>query len=615
MAVARCSQGHEWEVSVAPTGQTDPVRLACPYCGEQNADTLVKMPGPASTRTAEWLPPGFDSVPILADDPDVTRRDTSALVQTKPESRPASSAYPELPGYEILELCGQGGMGVVYRARQTALDRVVALKMIHGITAPAPEALARFRTEAQAVARLRHPGIVQIFDIGTHEGRPYFTLEYVEGGNLSVWLKRSGFSPRQAAQLVESLARAVQHAHEQGIIHRDLKPGNILLTREGIPKITDFGLAKRLENASGSEKDAAALTRTGEVLGTPSFMAPEQAAGLHSQIGPPTDVYALGAILYQLLVGRPPFEGDNPVHTMMRVMEEEPIAPQKIQPKVPRDLQTICLKCLEKMPSRRYPSAAALADELRAFLAGEPVRARPIGMRERVERWVRRRPLVAAGVGLGVLISVGLLVGAFFYSAAVVAVLVALSVAVVGLWYSVRLRAALRRNREQHLALERTVERLHLIMETTQRLMKADNLEDLLRLLTEATTQLVNAERATIYLVDDAKGELWSRVAMGDDVGEIRVSLGSGIAGTVAKTGAVINIPDPYADPRFNPDIDKRTGYRTTNLLTLPMRGSDGRTIGVFQVLNKRVGAFDSDDVELLQALAGCAAAIVNKAK
>jgi serine/threonine-protein kinase len=386
-----------------------------------------------------------------------------------------------------------------------------------------------------------------------------------------------------------------------------------LLTLDGTPKVTDFGLAKRLEPSAGGGS-VEPLTRTGEVLGTPSYMAPEQATGARNLIGPATDVYALGAVLYQLLTGQPPFDGDNPMETMLRVVEGDPVPPQVLQPRVPRDLQTICLKCLDKLPQRRYPTAAALADDLAAFLAGEPIRARPIGRRDRLVRWLRRRPGLALAGGLILLAGLGLLAGAFFFSAAAVGLVAAASALAAGGWYGARLRLALHQVREQRLELERTVERLHLLLETTERLMQADELDGLLRLLSEATTQLVNAERATVYLLDKDRGELWSQVALGENVGEIRVSLGSGIAGTVAHTGEVINIPDPYADPRFNPDIDRRTGYRTVNLLTLPMCAADGHILGVFQILNKRTGSFDAADVELLQSLSRCAAAVVEKA-
>jgi serine/threonine-protein kinase len=294
-------------------------------------------------------------------------------------------------------------MGIVYKARHLALDRIVALKMIlHGDHAGAVER-QRFRAEALAVGRLQHPNIVQVFEVGEVAGRPFFSLEYLDGGSLTM---RCGVPtpPRDASALVARLARAVHYAHERGIVHRDLKPANVLLRADGTPKIADFGLAKHLDDHSGP-------TLSGAVLGTPSYMAPEQAAGRRGGIGPPCDVYALGAILYELLTGRPPFRGEDHLEILCRVFSEEPLPPSRSQPGVPRDLETICLKCLEKTPPRRYPSAAELALDLERYLAGEPIRARPVGRGERLLKWVRRRPAVAALWGLAlaaVLLSAGL---------------------------------------------------------------------------------------------------------------------------------------------------------------------------------------------------------------
>ncbi len=294
-----------------------------------------------------------------------------------------------VPGYEILGELGRGGMGVVYKARQLSLNRVVALKMILGGGHATTDDLERFRLEADAVGRLKHPNIVQIFDIGERDGLPYFSLEFVEGGTLDRKLNRMAMTPTQAAETVELLARAMQTAHDKGIIHRDLKPGNILLTREGIPKIADFGLAKQLHSDSGR-------TQSGSAVGTPSFMSPEQAEGRLEDLGPATDVYSLGAILYCSLTGRPPFKGATAVETMAQVINEEPLAPSRLQRKVSRDLETICLKCLAKSPRKRYDSAAQLADDLRRYLNGEPIHARAMGRAEQLWRWCRRHPVPAS---------------------------------------------------------------------------------------------------------------------------------------------------------------------------------------------------------------------------
>jgi hypothetical protein len=293
-----------------------------------------------------------------------------------------------VPGYEILQEVGRGGMGVVYKARHLALKRVVALKMIRAGGEAGPEEVARFKAEAEAVARLQHPHIVQIHEVGEVEGHPFCALEFVAGGSLTTKLAGTPQPPRQAAQWVQTLAGAIQAAHEAGILHRDLKPANVLLTEDGQPKVTDFGLAKRLDDPSGP-------TQTGAVLGTPSYMAPEQAAGQTRALGPAADVYALGVILYECLTGRPPFRAATVLDTLWQVRTEEPIPPSRFQPHTPRDLETICLKCLQKDPHRRYPSARALADDLGRYLRGEPIAAKAVGPGGRLLKWARRRPAVA----------------------------------------------------------------------------------------------------------------------------------------------------------------------------------------------------------------------------
>ena len=305
----------------------------------------------------------------------------------------ATGARPAPPGYEVLAELGRGGMGVVYKARQASLNRLVALKMIlSGVHASAND-MARFLIEAEAVAAMQHPNIVRIYEISQHDGRPYFTLEYLDGGTLSGRLRNGPLPANEAARIVKDLADGLAYAHDKGIIHRDIKPANVLFAADGTPKITDFGLAKQM----GADHDRdSGLTATGAAVGTPSFMPPEQARGEKATIGPRADVYALGATLYAMLTGRPPFQGASVVDTLALVTTQEPLAPSQLVPRLPRDLETICLKCLEKDPAKRYATAHDLAADLSRFLAGEPIVARPVGQVERAVKWMRRRPAVAA---------------------------------------------------------------------------------------------------------------------------------------------------------------------------------------------------------------------------
>jgi serine/threonine-protein kinase len=321
-----------------------------------------------------------------------------------------------VPGYELLEELGRGGVGIVYKARDLRLGRVVALKVVRSGVLDGPEDAVRFRREAELAARLQHPNLVAIYEVGEWEELSYLALEYVPGVTLRQKLAGEPQPPAEAAALVQTLARAMQHAHERGVVHRDLKPGNVLLAgpvgtgvqvcpdRPGgpppqwAPKITDFGMARHLTEGQPH-------TRTGEVLGTPSYMAPEQARGTSQQAGPAADVYALGAVLYECLTGHPPFQSPAVLTTLALVVAADPVAPRQLVPGVPRDLETICLKCLQKPPERRYASAAELADDLSRFLEGRPIHARPVGRAERAWRWCRRHPREAA---LGALAALGL---------------------------------------------------------------------------------------------------------------------------------------------------------------------------------------------------------------
>lgn len=387
--VHTCPQGHQFETAADPDGGG--TVSECPVCSSLGS---LAIPPPSG-----GLPP--QPPPVIA-------------------------------GYDILDELGRGGMGVVYRARQQKANRIVALKMVKSLRSMAPQLWAdciiRFRREAEAVARLQHPNIVQVYEVGEQDGQPYFSLEYVDGGTLDQKLAKAPLSHMEAARLTEQLARAVHAAHQRGIIHRDLKPANVLFTSDGVPKVTDFGLAKQMEGDTGQ-------TVSDVIMGTPSYMAPEQASGQTRHVGPAADIYALGAILYETLTGRPPFRGASMLDTLEQVRSQEPVPPSRLQFRVPRDLETICLKCLQKEPGLRYPSSAELAEDLRRFLAGEPILARPSSALERSIKWVRRRPALAA-----------------FLAASGVAMLAAVGL-VIGLVYNARLQEA---NRKTEAALEQT---------------------------------------------------------------------------------------------------------------------------------------------------------------
>jgi WD40 repeat protein/tRNA A-37 threonylcarbamoyl transferase component Bud32 len=367
---------------------------ACPTADELRAFHLGDLPEEMLSGMAAHL----EECPACEAAAQTLDRVTDPVVAAY--RRSARADAPAAPGhvgeYDILGEIGRGGMGVVYKARHRRLGRTVALKMLLRGAYAEPEEKARFRAEAEAVARLQHANIVQLFEVGEHDGgdgqpRPYITLELVDGESLSTRMAGRPQPPRAAAAWVEAVARAVQFAHDRGVVHRDLKPSNVLLAADGQPKLCDFGVAKLL---TGSDLK----TLSGAVIGTIEYMAPEQAAG--AVVGPPADIYALGAILYTALTGRPPFQGTNALVALEQVRSREPVPPRLLVPLVPRDLNTICLKCLEKKPAARYPTAAALADDLRRFLAGEPIVARPVSGWERTWKWSKRRPAVAGLLAL-----------------------------------------------------------------------------------------------------------------------------------------------------------------------------------------------------------------------
>jgi tRNA A-37 threonylcarbamoyl transferase component Bud32 len=383
-----------------PGLRPDDLRACFAYAAE------VVAPAAADVETGKWaLASEAEPAAGLPTTSDATVSPPATVAPAVPAKRVS------IPGYEVLGKLGEGGMGVVYKARHLRLNRIVALKMILAGEHASEDMVGRFALEAEAVAQLQHPGIVQIYEIGEHDGHSFLALEYVAGGSLAARLDDKPWPAEKAAELVETLARSIQTAHDRGIVHRDLKPENVLLAdapdtpvAQLTPKITDFGLAKRLQDGTGR-------TRTGEVMGTPSYMAPEQAAG-KKNIGPAADVYALGALLYRLLAGRPPFQADTPLHTLVMVLEQEPAPLRTLNKSVPRELETIALKCLAKEPQKRYASAVELADDLRRFLDGEPIKARRLSARRRLVRWCRQRPGAAAArgtVGLIIIILVSLL--------------------------------------------------------------------------------------------------------------------------------------------------------------------------------------------------------------
>src|SRR5882724_4060459 len=389
----------------------------CPKCGSE-----IPADAPEGSCPGCLLENGLG----LLQDAVIAPRDRSTVISTKAnecasaenvevnaaaaaghsgKAKRSAETLGELGDYELLEVVGRGGQGVVYRAHQKSLNRTVALKVI-SLGSWATEAhLKRFRREAEAAARLEHPGIVPIHEVGERDGSCYFSMKFVEGGQLDEVVRRTPMSVRQAAEFIAKVARTVHYAHEHGILHRDIKPGNILLDQKGEPHLTDFGLARLVETES-------TMTRTMEVLGTPSYMAPEQAVGNNAAISNVTDVYGLGAVLYQLLTGQPPFAGGTTYETIKLLLDTEPRQPRLLNPKIDRDLSTICLKCIEKDPRRRYSSALALAQDLERWLKHEPIQARRTGLFVRGRKWLQRNPTAAAvaALSLALLVAVGVIV-------------------------------------------------------------------------------------------------------------------------------------------------------------------------------------------------------------
>jgi serine/threonine-protein kinase len=320
------------------------------------------------------------------------------------ESLHNNDRVPEIAGYDVLNVIGAGGMGVVYRARHLKLNRLVAIKMVLLGAYASREDMECLLQEAQSVASLRHPNIVQVYDVAVHDGFPYYTMELLEGGDLAKTLQGKPRAAKEAAELVRVLAGAVHAAHLAGIVHRDLKPGNILLNFDETPKIGDFSLSIKVE------RDSTVLKNIRQA-GTPSYMAPEQAAGESNAIQPAVDIYSLGAVLYELLTGRPPFTAESSAETRRQVIQEEPVPPSRLNSRVPRDLQTICLKCLQKDPSRRYKYAAYLADDLERFISGEPIHARPVGVAERTVKWCLRHPATSLAILVVVVAMTGAIAG------------------------------------------------------------------------------------------------------------------------------------------------------------------------------------------------------------
>src|SRR5262249_22151386 len=347
---------------------------------------------PSESGLTGQAPAPGDQLTVIEGQPTAVRADRGAGRGTDPAAARVLPLWPRVDDRELHAELARGAVAVVYRPRHVKPNRIVAMKMILGGALAHKDDLRRFDMEASAAAQLQHPGIVALYEVSTFEEQPYFSMEYVSGKSLAQVVAQGPLPGRRAAACLETVARAVHYAHERGILHRDLKPGNVLLDEHDQPKVTDFGLAKLLATDSGQ-------TRTGAVVGTPSYMSPEQASG-RKELKPTSAVWSLGAILYELLTGKPPFKGETALATLSLVAEQEPVAPRLLNPAVDRDLETICLKCLEKDPKRRAPTAEALAEDLRRYLDGEPISARRLSTLGRAIKWCHRKPTAAALIGV-----------------------------------------------------------------------------------------------------------------------------------------------------------------------------------------------------------------------
>jgi len=382
---ARESDGQEQDLSPEEESALTAVLGAVASAGD--AVPTVAMPAPGEDRSSRTSSRGEGSVADAGE-----LRDREAGIEPSLSATPMPFEFGE---YELLEEIGRGGMGVVFKARQRDLDRVVAVKTILAGRLAGQEHVRRFLAEARAAARIRHPGVVQVHEVGQTLGHHFFAMEYIDGESLADRTARvpGGVEVDEAVRLIREVARAVHHLHQHGIVHRDLKPSNILIDAQGQARVSDFGLAR-----AAADEDAPATT-TGVIAGTPSYMSPEQAAGRRDEVGPASDIYSLGAVLYELLTGRPPFREETPMDTVLMVISRDPPLPRRLRPGIPCALERIVLKCLAKQPSARYPSAAALADDLERFARGEPLAARPPGLLERVAAWSRREPALASRLG------------------------------------------------------------------------------------------------------------------------------------------------------------------------------------------------------------------------